>query len=54
MNSWYVVNEQIYVSVSTAAPTLPGTEESWEQKGVQPDHIVESGAEIEFITGSLR
>jgi hypothetical protein len=49
MNSWYVVNEQIYVSVSTAAPTLPGTEESWEQKGVQPDHTVENGTEIAFI-----
>ena len=49
MNSWYVVNEQIYVSVSTAAPTLPGTEDSWEQKGIQPDHIVENGNEIEFI-----
>jgi hypothetical protein len=54
MNSWYVVNKQIYVSVSTAAPTLPGTEESWEQKGVQPDHFVKSGAEIEFITGLLK
>lgn len=49
MNSWYVVNDQIYVSVSTAAPTLPGNEESWEQKGVQPDHIVENGTEIDFI-----
>lgn len=49
MNSWYVVNEQIYVSVSTAAPTLPGSEESWEQKGIQPDHIIENGTEIEFI-----
>ena len=49
MNSWYVVNEQIYVSVSTAAPTLPGTDNSWEQKGIQPDHIVENGNEIEFI-----
>lgn len=52
MNSWYVVNDQIYVSVSTAAPTIPGTEESWEQKGVQPDYIVEAGAEIEFILTS--
>lgn len=49
MNSWYVVNEQIFVSVSTAAPTLPGTEDSWEQKGIQPDHLVENGTEIEFI-----
>ncbi len=49
MNSWYVVNEHIFVSVSTGAPTLPGTEESWEQKGVQPDHLVAPGEEIEFI-----
>ena len=54
MNSWYVVNEQIYVSVSTAAPTLPGTEESWEQKGIQPDHIIENGNEIEFIRTSIK
>lgn len=49
MNSWYVVNEQIFVSVSTAAPTLPGTEKSWEQIGIQPDHIVENGTEIEVL-----
>jgi len=49
MNSWYVVNDHIYVSVSTAAPTIPGTETTWEQKGVQPDHIVQSGGEIEYI-----
>ncbi|HTE28235.1 S41 family peptidase [Flavitalea sp.] len=49
MNSWYVVNDHIYVSVSTAAPTIPGTERSWEQKGVQPDHVVQSGDEIEYI-----
>jgi hypothetical protein len=54
MNSWYVVNEEIYLSVSTAAPTLPGTEESWEQKGIQPDHIVEKGTEIDFILGQLK
>lgn len=49
MNSWYVVNDHIYLSVSTASPTIPGTEESWEQKGVQPNHVVESGKEMEFI-----
>jgi hypothetical protein len=53
MNSWYVVNDQIYVSVSTAAPTLPGTEESWEQKGVKPDYVVDAGAEIDFILTSV-
>jgi hypothetical protein len=54
MNSWYVVNEHIFVSVSTAAPTIPGTDISWEQKGVQPDHVVQVDEEIEFILKRLR
>lgn len=54
MNSWYVVNDHIYLSVSTASPTIPGTEESWEQKGVQPNHVVESGKEVEFIQKLVR
>ena len=49
MNSWYVVNDEIYVSVSTGAPTLPGTDTSWERRGVQPDHTVAEGDEIEFV-----
>lgn len=49
MNSWYPVNDQVFVSVSTAAPTIPGTEVSWEQRGVQPDHVTDPGKEIEFI-----
>jgi len=49
MNSWYPINEQIYLSVSTGAPTLPGTDNTWEIKGVQPDFVVEAGQELEFI-----
>jgi hypothetical protein len=49
MSSWYPVNDHLYVSVSTGAPTLPGTEISWEQKGVQPEHVVEAGHEIRHI-----
>lgn len=49
MSSWYAVNEHIFVSVSTGAPVLPGTEESWEGKGVQPDFSVAPGQEIEFV-----
>lgn len=49
MNSWYPINDYIYVSVSTGAPVLPGTEISWEGKGVQPDFLTEPGQEIEFI-----
>jgi hypothetical protein len=53
MSSWYPVNEHLFVSVSTGAPTLPGTEISWEQKGVQPEHVVEAGQEISFITNLI-
>ncbi|RPD39504.1 S41 family peptidase [Chitinophaga barathri] len=49
MNTWYVVNDQLIVSVSTAAPARPGTEESWERKGVQPDHLAEKGKEREYV-----
>jgi hypothetical protein len=45
------VNDEIYVSVSTAAPVLPGTEKSWEGKGVKPDHVVEEGKELEVVRG---
>ena len=53
MNSWYPVNKHLYISVSTGAPTLPGTEINWEQTGVQPDHVVEVGQEIVFIRGLI-
>ena len=54
MNSWYPVNEHIFISVSTGAPTLPGKEESWEGKGVQPDYLIEEGKEIEFIKKTVK
>jgi hypothetical protein len=28
---------------------LPGKEENWEGKGVQPDYVVEEGKEIEQV-----
>jgi len=37
MNSWYAINDENFVSVSTAAPSVPGTNSSWEQSGIQPD-----------------
>jgi C-terminal processing protease CtpA/Prc len=49
MSSWYAVNDFLYVSVSTAAPVLPGTETSWEGKGVEPDFVTAAGREIEII-----
>lgn len=54
MNSWYPVNKHIYLSVSTGAPTLPGTEKSWEGKGVQPDYVVDEGKELELIKKLLQ
>lgn len=47
MNDWYPLNDSIYLSVSTAAPVLPGTNRSWEQKGVEPDHRTSPGKELE-------
>ncbi len=54
MNSWYVVNDKLFVSVSTAAPTLPGTEISWERIGVKPDFEIEAGKELDFIIDMLK
>lgn len=53
MNTWYVVNEEVYVSVSTGAPALPGTNKSWEGVGVRPDHVTAAGGELEFIVRKL-
>lgn len=54
MNTFYPVNKEYFVSISTAAPTLPGTDQSWEQKGVQPDHVTAPGEEVRFIKGLVR
>lgn len=48
-NTYYAVNPEIFVSISTAAPVLPGTDKTWEQKGIQPDYITLPGAELEQI-----
>ncbi|MBL7697439.1 MAG: S41 family peptidase [Chitinophagaceae bacterium] len=37
MNSWYAIDDENFVSVSTAAPSVPGKNVSWEQTGIQPD-----------------
>lgn len=47
MNSWYVVNDENFVSVSTAAPSIPGKEITWEQEGVQPNIKVKKGDALE-------
>jgi C-terminal processing protease CtpA/Prc len=54
MNSWYPLNEHSFISVSTGAPTWPGTNESWEGKGVQPDYVVTEEKALEFIKDLVR
>lgn len=54
MNSWYVINDHLFVSISTAAPTLPGTEISWERTGIKPDFAVDAGKEIDFILSNFK
>jgi C-terminal processing protease CtpA/Prc len=49
MSSWYPINKYLFLSVSTGAPTIPGTDISWEQKGIQPEHVVEAGEEVDYI-----
>jgi len=53
-NTYYAVNAEVFVSISTAAPVLPGTDKTWEQKGVQPDHITLPGEELEQINKLIR
>ncbi len=54
MSSWYPVNEHLYLSVSTGAPTWPGTTENWEGTGVQPDYTVSEGTELNAVAELLK
>jgi C-terminal processing protease CtpA/Prc len=47
MNSWYAVDDENFVSVSTAAPSIPGKNISWELSGLQPDIKVKKGDALE-------
>ncbi len=49
MTEWYVVSNNLYVSVSVESPTIPGTQISWETTGVIPDFRVDAGNEIDYI-----
>ena len=42
MNTYFPVNEDFIVAISTAAPFLPGTAISWEGTGVQPDFVTDN------------
>lgn len=48
MNSWYAIDDENFVSVSTAAPSIPGKNVSWELTGVQPDIKVKKGDALEI------
>lgn len=54
MNSWYPVNEHLFISVSTGAPTWPGTTGNWETTGIQPDHTVPAGTELTAVAALLK
>ncbi len=54
MNDWYPVTDSLYLSVSTAAPAIPGSRDNWEQTGVQPDIVTSSGKEFEAVLRELK
>jgi hypothetical protein len=47
MYTWYAIDDENFVSVSSAAPSLPGKDISWEQTGIQPDIKVKKGDALE-------
>ena len=53
MTEWYVVNDNLFLSVSVESPTIPGTQISWETTGVIPDFKVDAGNEIDYILKTL-
>ncbi|TWF41614.1 peptidase S41-like protein [Chitinophaga polysaccharea] len=48
-NEFYVVNDQVFISVSVMAAVLPGTRNNWELKGVQPDVVTAPGEEMNHL-----
>ncbi len=53
MTDWYIINNNLFVSVSVESPTIPGTQISWETTGVIPDYTVDAGNEIDYILKTL-
>lgn len=48
-NAFFVVNNAVFISISVAAPVLPGTQQSWEGAGVQPDVVTATGEELNEV-----
>lgn len=46
-NEYFIVNKEVFISISAAAPALPGTQQNWEATGVQPDIVTSPGEEIQ-------
>lgn len=53
MNEWFALDDQNYVSVSTSAPHLPGTDITWEGEGVKPDIKVKNGDALQVALERL-
>jgi C-terminal processing protease CtpA/Prc len=53
MNELFAVDDNSYVSVSTAAPTLPGRKSTWEKKGISPDIRIKSNDPVPEIVGRI-
>ena len=47
MNTYFLINDNLVLSVSTAAPFIPGTRLSWESEGVQPNVLVDPKESLE-------
>jgi Peptidase family S41/N-terminal domain of Peptidase_S41 in eukaryotic IRBP len=48
-NDYFVVNKDVFISISVAAPALPRTRQNWEGAGVQPDKATAPGEELQEV-----
>jgi hypothetical protein len=53
MTEWFAVNDNNYISVSTASPTFPGRKTTWEQKGIIPDIKIKSDDPVGETLGKI-
>lgn len=53
MNEWFPIGEHSYLSVSTSAPHLPGTDRNWQGVGVKPDIKVKNSDPVAEIISHL-
>jgi hypothetical protein len=42
-NEWFAIDDENYLSVSTAVPSLPGEDFTWQDTGIKPDIKVKKG-----------